>query len=130
MIQVVKINYLKDRANNRSDVEPLYCLAVSGKRYALFNRGEDGSPIIRKASGHGLGHLLEPYDDPKRPNRIKEIGVPAWQEDFWLEIIKATIDGHPDQVPLDHLGFNLPAASRYAATSPPILSWFRGYNQK
>jgi hypothetical protein len=131
ILQVEKINYLKDSGNSRDDVEPLYCLAVSAKRYALFNKGEDGSPIIRKASGHGLGHLLEPFDDPKRPNRINEIGVPGWQEDFWLKIINAAIDGHPDQVPLDHIpGFDLPAASRYAATSPHVLSWFRGYNQR
>jgi hypothetical protein len=43
---------------------------------------------------------------------MKRIGVELWEEDLWREIIKAAIDGHPDQVPLDHLpGFDRPAAS-------------------
>jgi DNA polymerase elongation subunit (family B) len=45
--------------------DPLYCFAVSAKRYALFNRTADGQLIIWKASAHGLGHLLAPYkEDP------------------------------------------------------------------
>jgi hypothetical protein len=64
-------------------LDPPLCLAVSAKRYLLFNR-KDGQPIIRKASGHGLGHLLAPYDEPpkERRERIKRIGVPLWQEDL------------------------------------------------
>lgn len=38
-------------------------LAVSAKRYALANRrGEEW--IIRKATGHGLGHITAPAYDP------------------------------------------------------------------
>ena len=44
-------------------LEPLYCFAVSAKRYALFNRVADGELVIRKASAHGLGHLLPPYKE-------------------------------------------------------------------
>src|ERR1700732_1808686 len=40
--------------------EPLYCLAVSAKRYTLFNRGPDRKPIIRKNSAHGLGDVELP----------------------------------------------------------------------
>ena len=40
--------------------EPLFCLAVSAKRYALANYGSDGEIIIRKASAHGLGDVIEP----------------------------------------------------------------------
>ena len=87
ILQVEEINYRADGKQGREDVEPLYCLAVSAKRYALFNKVKNGSPIIRKASGHGLGHLLAPYDDPERRGRIDEIGVPGWQEDLWCEII-------------------------------------------
>ena len=43
------------------EIEPLYCFAISAKRYALFNIASDGQIIIRKASAHGLGHLLPPY---------------------------------------------------------------------
>jgi hypothetical protein len=98
----------------------------------LFNRDDTGKPIIRKASGHGLGHLLEPYDESPdlRRERIKRIGVPLWQEDFWREIIRAAESGSPDTVAFDTLSnFNVPAASRYAATTTSLLDWFKAYNE-
>ena len=79
-------------------LNPPQCLAVSAKRYVLFNR-TDGSLVIRKASGHGLGDLLAPYDEPPldRRARIKQIGVPLWQENVWKEVIRAADTGTPDQ---------------------------------
>ena len=64
-------NYsLASIAGNKADktkpkaFEPLYVLAVSAKRYALANHGPDGEWIIRKASGHGTGHITAPnYDE-------------------------------------------------------------------
>jgi hypothetical protein len=47
---------------NSKALEPLYCYAISSKRYALFNRDAKGRPILRKASAHGLGHLRAPND--------------------------------------------------------------------
>jgi hypothetical protein len=45
------------------ELEPLYCLAISAKRYVLFNI-VDNQTVIRKISGHGLGALrhLDNYD--------------------------------------------------------------------
>ena len=48
--------------NNPKALEPLYCYAISSKRYALFNRDAKGRAILRKASAHGLGHLRAPND--------------------------------------------------------------------
>jgi hypothetical protein len=62
-------------------MQPLYCWAISAKRYALFNRAGN-KIILRKASAHGLGHLLDPYPESQAPADIplpavplKEIGV-------------------------------------------------------
>ena len=52
------------------ELEPLYCLVISAKRYVLFNIGAPskkypkGETIMRKISGHGLGHLrrIDDYD--------------------------------------------------------------------
>jgi hypothetical protein len=41
-------------------LEPLYCYAISSKRYVLLNLDAGGRPILRKASGHGLGHVRPP----------------------------------------------------------------------
>ena len=98
----------------------------------LYNR-RDRKPVIRKASGHGLGHLLAPYDESpeERRARIKRIGVPLWQEDTWKEIIRAAESDAPDQTKfMEMLGFDAPAASPYAATTPELLSWFKGYNER
>ena len=59
--------HLLDSGALTDEIEPLYCLAISAKRYVLFNIGPDGRPIIRKASAHGLGHLNPPYDEHRVP---------------------------------------------------------------
>lgn len=115
---------------------PLYCLAISAKRYALFNIDPENRPIIRKASAHGLGHLMEPYGADEPAPGIPEpvcdlgkIGVKRWQYDLWHHIIKAALDGHPNQVLLDyHPKLNEPGLMRYSATSPALLRWMGKYN--
>jgi hypothetical protein len=119
-------------------LEPLFCLAISDKRYALFNIGPDGRPIIRKASAHGLGHMLAPYGEDSTPTTIPkpaveldDIVVERWQHDFWYQIIVAALDGHPDRVDLSGLpNIAKPVASRYGATTPRLLKWFKKYNEK
>lgn len=116
--------------------EPLYCWAVSSKRYALFNLSSDGKPILRKVSAHGLGHLLPPYrsddaptDIPSPPEKVLRSGVERWHCDLWFEIVSAGLDQKPDMPRLDfHASLNTPAVSRYGATAPELLRWFDGYN--
>lgn len=116
--------------------EPLYCWAVSSKRYALFNLASDGRPILRKVSAHGLGHLLPPYgadnppaDIPAPDPSVMRDGVQRWHCDLWFEIISAGLGPKPDMVRLDfHPAMNAPAVSRYGATAPELLSWFKLYN--
>ncbi len=131
ILQLEKVNFPPGADGKINRIDPPYCLTVSAKRYVLFNRDPNGEPCIRKASGHGLGHLLPPYDEPPkdRRERIKKIGVPLWQADLWREIIRAVDSGKPHEVCYDALrNFDLPAASRYGATTPTYLKWFDGYN--
>ena len=112
-------------------------MGISAKRYVLFNIDKNKQIIIRKASAHGLGHLMAPYRENDAPNSIpaptiplSKIGVERWQYDLWHQIIRAELDGHPGQIDLDyHPGLNLPAASRYAATTPALLNWFKLHNR-
>jgi len=116
--------------------EPLYCWAVSSKRYALFNLANDGQPIMRKVSAHGLGHLMSPYkadnppaDVPPPPECVLRDGVERWHCDLWFEIVSAGLGKKPDMPRLDfHPALNAPAVSRYGATAPELLRWFDGYN--
>lgn len=116
--------------------EPLHCLAISSKRYALFNYAPDDTPIMRKVSAHGLGHLLKPYDNDTAPanlpvpdNTVLGDGIERWHCDLWHHIIIAMLGDTPDQVRLDyHPALRNPAISRYSATSPELLGWFKRYN--
>jgi hypothetical protein len=115
----------------------LFCFAISAKRYALFTIDASGKPVLRKASAHGLGHLLPPYEDKDAPAHLprpqlplKEIGVNRWQHDLWLKIIEAALAGHPDQVDLSDLpNIDGPAISRYSASTPDLLAWFKSFNR-
>jgi hypothetical protein len=117
-------------------MEPLYCFAISAKRYALFNIDAHGRPILRKASAHGLGHLIDPYGDtdappslPKPRVPLLDIGVKRWHHDLWIKVVQSTIDGSPDNVVIDwHLAFSKPAALRYTTSSPALLAWVKTWN--
>ena len=116
---------------------PLHCWAISSKRYALFNLGNKNTPIMRKVSAHGLGHLLSPYEPENAPTKIpsphKSVlkdGTKRWHSDLWHQIVVAALNGKPNQVPLNyHPSLWKPAISRYGATSPELLNWFRYYNR-
>ena len=132
LFKVEDVNY----GVGSEDLAPLYCYAISSKRYALFNLDANGEPILRKASAHGLGDKRAPYDEDHAPTsipnpivKLSDIGVDRWQHDLWHQIIKAALAGRFDVVPLDyHPALQLPAMSRYAATTPDILNWFKTYN--
>ncbi|MBB3956260.1 DNA polymerase domain-containing protein [Novosphingobium sediminicola] len=115
----------------------LYCFAISSKRYALFNLAADGTPIMRKVSAHGLGHLLPPYrgneapsDFPNPDQSVLKDGTDRWHCDLWFQIVSAALAGKPDIVSRDyHPALSFPAISRYGATSPDLLRWFKTYNR-
>jgi hypothetical protein len=54
ILQLEKVNFPKGRIDDLTALDPPLCLAVSAKRYVLFNR-KDGAPVIRKASGQSYG---------------------------------------------------------------------------
>ena len=130
----------EDQNNDPKTGAPLdlYCYAISAKRYALFNWGPDGRPIIRKASAHGLGYLLPPYreeqpaegedEDPEDSERSS--GVHLWQEHLWEEfILAAHAAERGEEYELTwRAELERPAGSRYAANTPMALSWFKPFN--
>lgn len=136
LFKIEEANYGLDDGKIGGDIEPLYCFAVSAKRYVLFNLDNRGRPVLRKASAHGLGHLRPPYNDddasasiPPPSVPLRDLGVERWQYDLWYRIAEAVVSGTSAQVRLDDLpGFEKPAVSRYAATTPTLLRWFDTYN--
>jgi hypothetical protein len=141
ILKVEDVNF--DARDGRTRV-PLYCGAVSAKRYALFNLDENDHPVLRKASAHGLGHLRAPYDaknpangipapagkSEKIEDNLKKLGVELWQHDLWWLIAVSAVSENPDRVSLKfHPALEQPAISRYAATTPKLLRWFSGFNE-
>lgn len=135
---ILKSETVNQSLDGNGKLQSLYCFAVSAKRYALFNMGSDGKPILRKASAHGLGHLRAPYTDTNpaigivRPvDKLSSIGVELWQHDLWIKIIEAAFSKKPNRVDLSyHSALQLPAIRRYAATSPAMKRWFIGHNER
>lgn len=117
--------------------KPLYCWPISAKRYALFNIDGSRRPIFRKASAHGLGHLMDPYSDdngakdvPDPIEPLAKIGVKRWQYDLWYFIVVAAIEDHPNEVQRGyHSALLKPAIQRYGASSPALLSWMKRFNK-
>lgn len=137
IFKIEDANYRFDKnGKTMKELAPLYVFAVSAKRYVLFNLDAKGWPVIRKASGHGLGHLRAPYGEKDAPRGIPKpaiplhkIGVERWQYDVWYRIVEGALAGHAERVAYAGLpGFDAPAVSRYAATSPTLLRWFKRYN--
>jgi hypothetical protein len=68
--------------------------------------------------------LIAPYGSEEAPPNIpapavplSEIGVERWQYDLWFQIVRAVLDGHPEQVDLTYQRRN----SIHCDQSRPIL---------
>ena len=112
VLETEKQNY--DRASG--EPRELHCYAISAKRYALYNL-EDGEPVIRKRSAHGLGHLLNPKD-PDRPDD-------HWIDETWRVIVRGDALGLPTEEPD---WYRRPAVSRLGVSSAPMLALFHDFN--
>ena len=129
ILEIEDQNFSNEKGKE-NELEPLHCFAISAKRYALFNRDAEGKPIIRKASAHGLGHYAAPYGDEEETRDERDNGVRLWEEDVWKRIIAAALGDEPGTVDYAFRHeMKRPARSRYGATRPAVLDWFKRYNE-
>lgn len=100
----------------RRKLEPLYCYAVSAKRYVLFNQAKGGTIIIRRPSEHGLGHLLSPT------RRDEE----TWIRQTWSAIVQgaATQERSAKMLPFA----STPALAQISISKPSVLKLFDRLN--
>jgi hypothetical protein len=140
LLRIEDLNYEYEEGRPTDKIPRLFCWAVSAKRHALFHLNDRGGrPVIRKASAHGLGHRLPPYAEgechhfiPAPSFPLEEIGdsLSRWHYDLWYLIIVAGLSAHPRQAGFDTIEqLDEPAASRYTATTPRLLDWFKRYNK-
>ncbi len=96
---------------------PLFCWAVSAKRYALFNLNSSGQPFLRKASASWAWspsaaiRRQNPAECIPRPIVPPEkLGVDLWRHDLSWKILSAAVTGEPDRVDYGcHPALNGPA---------------------
>jgi hypothetical protein len=124
---------------------PLWCYAISAKRYCLYRLGAAGKPILEGVretpeelsdeggptpegledwSEHGLGLYLDPIaKDPDRPRRDSD-GRRIWVRQAWQSVLNEALGGErsrPDWT-------DTYALTRFTLSSPKIAAWFDGYN--
>ena len=136
LLELEDVNFALNPDGSRSDeLRELVCYAVSPKRYELFNIDPLWRPIIRKASAHGLGFLIPPYQTAEAPRTIPkpevelhELGVERWQYDLWYLAAHAAI--HERTPKVDELpGLDRPAMMSHSITTPTVESWFAVTNR-
>jgi hypothetical protein len=98
------------------------CLAISAKRYAIYEHTDQGEVRILKRSEHGLGHLLDPTSPDE--DRLDDNGNRIWIDDAWRWIIAAHEDA---DTPMPDWA-DLPAMSRITVSSTAIHRPFVTYN--
>jgi hypothetical protein len=111
---------------------------MTSHRRALFNLAPDDTVVIRKASMHGIGHWVPPYNHPDYniPNPLPSVledGLERWQYDLWYMTVTGMLD--PKKRGMNYVWlsephrFGKPATSRYRITSPALEKWFASYNR-
>lgn len=114
-----KVDTYKDEQQEEHPLENVMFYGISAKRYVLYRVDKDGITVL-KASSHGLGHLLNPFN--------KNEDDKNWHKEFWRDILKQ----HYGQVTADALtekyGRSF-ALSRLAMSTPEIMKRFERLNK-
>jgi len=126
ILKIEDCNY--DRASNQHQ---LYGLAVSAKRYVVYERKKDGIEII-KPSENGLGIVFVP-DKRKRYKaedcKDQETDYPRWIVEAWARLLDdhfRKIKDPEDALVTRELWFaNFPAVMRIRVTTPNVLKALR-----
>jgi hypothetical protein len=113
-------------APDRTERRQLWGYALAAKRYALFNQGEGGRPVLRKSSEHGLGQLLNPVDPPDTEDFAEgDAERTSWMGTLWRGLVTEALgDAFTWPAWLDR-----PALGRITASSPQMLRPFTTLNQ-
>jgi hypothetical protein len=131
------------KIEHESDTREVWCLAISAKRYALYELTEDGSPRLQRLregdddaateddkslvawSEHGLGLYLDPLANEHGEPRRDAEGNVVWIREAWEWII-ARAHGLDPALPT---WATQPGLTRFTVSSPNIAKWFDGQDR-
>jgi hypothetical protein len=102
-------------------IQPLFFTGVSTKRYSVFNLSDDDTPIIRKFTTHGLGHIISPagYESETpclNPDAINPRD--RWVHDLWVNHINSLIK---NTEPVINHKLRVPVISSATVSSAAVL---------
>lgn len=100
------------------EYENVLFYGISAKRYVLYKMDTAGRIEVLKASSHGLGHLLSPFNRESNDN---------WYKEVWFDILKL----HYDQVSADTLNEKYGrsfALTKLTISRPQIMERFGHLN--
>jgi hypothetical protein len=115
---------------------PLWCYAISSKRYCLYRLGSEGEVEIVTAaeeeeetaaeeladwSEHGLGAYVDPSGRPPEQQR-DGVGRRIWIRETWEWIVGNALGRTVPQPAWAHR----PALTRFTVSSPRLAGWFAG----
>ena len=100
---------------------PVSLLTISAKRYTFFREHGDGTVEIIEPSEHGLGHLLDPYQEAFS-DRDEEAPTRRWIRDVWMRTVRQEL-----RLPVAPLAFgDLPAVTRVSVSTPHVMRSLSG----
>ena len=113
-----------------NELEPLFCFAISAKRYALFNL--DG--MERRSSGRlrrmALDIMPRRTETRRKPATTETAASGFGKRTFGSRSSSAALSDKPREVDYAFRREMMkPARSRYGATRPAVLDWFKRYNE-
>lgn len=125
---VTDILKIEDANYFNNQPEPLYCIAISAKRYVLYNRTDEGYRI-RKFSSHGTGGWQKPasyQSSTSEPcENVYKLGGHRWMYDLWYHAI-GEIEAGKTRVALINLSFlTEPALTKVTVSTTQLLKRFK-----
>lgn len=122
LLKIEDVNYFNGQS------EPLFCIGISAKRYALYNHTDPGYRI-RKFSSHGTGGWMKPasYESttPEPCENVYKLGGHRWMYDLWYSAIKQ-IEQEKARVSIYDLPFlSEPALTRVTVSTAQLLKRFK-----
>jgi hypothetical protein len=131
------------KVEHESMSAPLWCYAISAKRYALFHLSEDRRPDLVAVgeelaeaqpeesgaedgltvwSEHGLGLYQSPLVDERRKALRDDSGRLVWIREAWTWILERVLGGDPPPPSWA----DTYALTQFSLSTPAVASWFRG----
>jgi hypothetical protein len=122
LLKIEDVNYFNGQS------EPLFCIGISAKRYALYDRTDTGYRI-RKFSSHGTGGWMKPEDyeseTPEPCENVYKLGGHRWMYDLWYSAIRQ-IEQRKARVSIYDLPFlSEPALTRVTVSTAQLFKRFK-----